>query len=262
MRSMWKGSISFGLVNIPVRLYKATEDRSIHFNQLHQVCHTPIKYQRFCPHCQVEVPNDQIVKGYQYDRLKFVTISPEELEDLPIATARQVQIMDFVSLSEIDPIYYENSYYLEPIEGAEKPYALLRRALEESQRVAIAKVAIRSKESLACVRVKDRALVMETMFYPDEVRSIERLAGIATEPVLSDREMDMARQLIDQLTQPFQPDKYQDEYRHALSELIQRKIAGESVVAPAAPAASAQVMDLIEALEASLRANAQPVAPR
>lgn len=262
MRSMWKGSISFGLVNIPVRLYAATEDRSIHFNQLHRPCHTPIRYQKFCPHCQTEVAQEEIVRGYQFDRNRYVTVEQEELNQFPIATARQVQIIDFVSLAEIDPVYYEKSYYLEPIEGAEKAYALLRRAMEETSRVAIAKVAIRSKESLACVRVKERALVMESMFYPDEIRSIERLAGVSAEVSLSEKEVAMALQLVENLTEPFDPTKYTDEYREALGKLIQQKVAGEAVTPAATPAATGQVIDLMEALERSLKETAQVVGTR
>lgn len=257
MRSLWKGSISFGLVNIPVRLYTATEEKNVRFNQLHRECRTPIKYQKVCPRCGREVAQDEIVRGYEYERNRFVIMEEQDFENLPLPTARQVEILGFVQLSEIDPIYYDKSYYLEPDQGAEKAYALLRRAMREKGRVAVAKVAIRSREALACVRVYGQALVLETMFYPDEIRSVERLAGITEEPALSEREVAMAAQLIDNLTEPFDPAKYHDEYREALLAAISRKVQGEAP-APQAPApAAGKVIDLMQALEASLRATAR-----
>lgn len=257
MRSMWKGSISFGLVNIPVRLYTATEEKSVRFNFLHQLCRTKIKYQKVCPQCDREVSQDEIVRGYAYDRGRFVVLEDEDFENLPVKTARQVEILDFADLAEIDPVFYDRSYYLEPAEGAEKPYALLRQAMKETGRVAIAKVAIRSRESLACIRVYDQALVMETMFYPDEIRSAQRLAGINETPELSEREVTMATQLVANLTEPFNPEKYRDEYRQALLEVIEKKIQGEAVEPTAPPPAAGNVIDLMEALEASLKATSK-----
>ncbi len=255
MRSIWRGSISFGLVNIPVRLYSATENRDIRFNSLHRECGSQIRYMKFCPNCEREVEQGELVKGYPINPGEFVVVEDEELESLPVETAKRVDILDFVSLSEIDPIYYERSYYLEPDEGAQKPYFLLRRAMLDSERVAIAKVALRQKESLACVRVYDKVLVMETMLFPDEIRQVERLAGVAAEPQLNEKELDMAIRLVDNLTEPFTPEKYQDEYRQALQELIHAKIQGdETKVAPAA-APAGRVIDLMEALEASLSAT-------
>lgn len=262
MRSMWKGSISFGLVNIPVRLYTAIEEKSVRFNFLHRLCRTQIKYVKFCPHCDREVSQDEIVRGYPYERGRFIIMEEEDFESLPIQSTRQVEILDFTDLTEIDPVYYDRSYYLEPIEGAEKPYALLRQAMTATGRVAIAKVAIRSRESLACIRVYGPALVLETMFYPDEIRSTERLAGIWETPALSEREVAMATQLVDNLTERFQPEKYRDEYRHALLELIERKIQGEAVEPTAPPPAAGRVVDLMEALEASLKATASKAAQK
>lgn len=256
MRSLWKGSISFGLVNIPVRLYAATEEKSVRFNYLHAVCHTPIKYRKVCPHCQREVEQNELVRGYPYEKGRYVIMQPEDFEQIQIESTRQVEIIDFIQLSEIDPILYQKTYYLEPDEGAQKPYALLRRAMNDTGKIAIAKVAIRSKESLACVRVVDRALLLETMFYPDEIRSPNRLVGIAEEPELNEKEVAMAKQLIENLTEPFDPHKYRDEYRIALLELIQRKIDGQEVEPVAPQPVTGNVVDLMEALEASLRATA------
>lgn len=256
MRSLWKGSVGFGLVNIPVRLYAATESRSVHFNLLHRVCRTPVKYQKVCPHCGREVTQDEIVRGFEYERGRYVVVSDEDLENLPVETVRQVQILDFVDLAEIDPVFFDKSYYLEPDEGAQKAYALLRRAMLATGKIAVAKVAIRSKESLACVRVMGRALVMETMFYPDEIRPVEALPLIPAEPPLTDREIEMAVQLIENLSEPFRPEKYRDAYREALLERIQQKIEGEAAE-PAPRVAAGRVIDLMEALEASLRATAK-----
>lgn len=255
MRSIWRGSISFGLVNIPVRLYSATENRDIRFNSLHRECGSQIRYKKFCPNCEREVEQDELVKGYPLDQGEFVLIEDEELQSLPLETAKRVDILDFVSLTEIDPIYYDRSYYLEPDEGAQKPYFLLRRAMLDSKRVALAKVALRQKESLACVRVYDKVLVMETMLYPDEIRHVDRLAGVAEEPELSEKELDMAVRLVDNLTEPFTPEKYQDHYRQALEELIQAKVKGDEKTLSPAVAPTGRVIDLMEALEASLNAT-------
>ena len=262
MRSIWKGSISFGLVNIPVRLYTATEEKDVKFNSLHKVCGTQIRYRKHCPTCGRDVEQDEIVRGFPHEAGFFVTIDDEELASLPVRTTRQVEIVDFVDLAEIDPIYYQKSYYLEPDTGAEKPYALLRRAMLDTNKVAVAKVAIRQKETLACVRVYGRALVLETMFYPDEIRSSERLAGIHAEVPLGERELDMAIKLVENLSEPFQPDKYEDTYRKELLELIQRKAQGAPGAAVHPAPAAGKVIDLMEALEASLRATAPQAGKR
>lgn len=259
MRSIWRGSIGFGLVNIPVKLYTATEERDVKFNSLHKVCGTQIRYRKHCPSCERNVEQDEIVRGYQYEKGYFVTIDDEELEAIPVKSTRQVEIVDFVDLPEIDPIYYQKSYYLEPESGAEKPYALLRQAMQETNKVAVAKVSIRQKESLACVRVYQRALVLETMHYPDEIRATERLSGIDAEIEINERELDMATKLVENLSEPFNPEKYEDTYRNELLELIQRKIEGQPEKERAPAPAAGKVVDLMEALEASLRAtSAEP----
>lgn len=266
MRSLWKGSISFGLVNIPVRLYAATENRDIRFNTLHRRCGSPIRYKKFCPHCNQDVEQADLIKGYPIESGHYITLEEDELKSLPIETARRVDILDFISLSEIDPVYYERSYYLEPAEGAEKPYFLLREAMLQSQRVAIAKVALRQKESLACVRVYDQILLMETMLYPDEIRSPQRLERIHHVPELDAKELDMAIRLIDNLTEPFNPAKYTDRYREALAALIQSKIEGNEQVPVPAAEPTEGVEDLLAALQASINATAaerprEPVIP-
>jgi len=252
VRSLLKASISFGLVTIPVRLYAATEEKDLHFRSLHAPCHTPIRYRKWCPHCDREVGAEEIVRGYEFEPGQFVVMGEEDFQDLPTAMARTVEILDFVSLAEIDPIYYEKTYFLEPGEGGARAYALLRRALQETGRIGIARVALRGKSSLAAVRVYgDRCLALETMHFPDEVRNP---AGLSLPPDTGyrEQELEMARMLIGTLTTAFAPEKYQDEYREALLERIQQKIAGAEAVRPEAPAPTARVMDLMEALRQSI----------
>ncbi|MEW5934440.1 MAG: Ku protein [Bacillota bacterium] len=253
MRSLWKGSISFGLVNIPVRLYPATEDRDVHFHLLHRECRTPIRYQRFCPTCGETVPPDQVVRAYEWQRDVYVPVEDDELERLPPAAQRTIRILDFVDLSEIDPLYFDRSYYLEPMEGAERSYTLLRRAMREAGRVAVAQVAFRQKEHLASVRLYgERVLVLETMHYPDEVRDPSPLHGVPEEAEIDPRELELAHTLIERLTVRFDPGKYRDRYREALLELVARKAQGQRWELPR-PQEPVGVESLLEALRESVR---------
>ncbi|MDI6893346.1 MAG: Ku protein [Bacillota bacterium] len=253
MRSLWKGSISFGLVNIPVRLYAATEDRDVHFHLLHRECRTPIRYQRFCPTCGETVPADEIVRAYEWQRDVYVPVEEEELERLPPAAGHAIRILDFVSLTDIDPIYFDRPYYLEPMDGAERSYALLRRAMRESDRVAVAQVAFRQKEHLSLVRVYGgRVLVLETMHYPDEVRDPSPLRGAEQEMEVDPRELELAHTLIERLTVSFDPGKYRDRYREALLELVARKAQGQKWELPR-PQEPVGVESLLEALRESVR---------
>lgn len=252
MRSIWKGSISFGLVNIPVRLYAATEDRAPHFHLLHRRCRTPIRYQRFCPVCRTEVNPEEIVRAYEWQRDVYVPLEEEELERLPPAAQRTIRILDFVKIEEIDPIYFERPYYLEPLEGAEKAYSLLRTAMRGSGRVAVAQVALRQKEHLATLRVyRERVLTLETMRYPDEVRDPEGLR-VEQEVEADPREVELARTLIERLAVPFQPDRYRDRYREALLELVAAKAQGGKWELPR-PQEPVGVESLLEALRESVR---------
>lgn len=256
MRSLWKGAISFGLVNIPIRMYAATENKSISFNQLHKVCYTPIRYTRHCPNCQRQVEQEELVHGYAYEPERFVIVEEQDLENIPLPSAHTIEILDFINLNEVDPIFYEKSYYLEPVEGAIKPYTLLRKAMLTSGKVALAKVAIRSKESLCAVRVFQNALSLVTMHYPDAVRPLNELSGISEDPIMSESEMRMAIQLIDNLTTAFNPTRYQDNYRNALLQLIETKVAGKQVHPISTTPINTPVVDLLAALEASLQATA------
>ncbi|WP_156271718.1 Ku protein [Neomoorella glycerini] len=251
MRPLWKGAISFGLVNVPVKLYKATESSDLKFNYLHAKCRTPIQYRKYCPFCQVEVPPEEIVRGYEYEKGKYVILREEDLEGIPQDATRNINILDFVDLEEIDPIYFDRAYYLVPGEMGQKAYALLRQAMETTGKIAIARVSLRTRESLAAVRVSGRALVMHTMFYPREVRTVEQLPELNYEVKIHENEAKMAVTLINNLAARFDPEKYTDAYRQALLEIIEAKVAGEEVVVPVQPAAG-KVVDLMEALKASI----------
>ncbi|HHW98139.1 MAG TPA: Ku protein [Firmicutes bacterium] len=250
MRSIWNGSISFGLVNVPVKMFTATQDKDIRFRTLHKVCHTPIQYRKFCPNCEQEVTADDLVKAYEYEKGRFVIIEDEDLDALAIAQTRSIDIIDFVNLAEIDPIYFYKSYYLGVGDTGQKAYWLLRKAMEETGKIAIAKVVLRDKQHLAALRVLPECLSLALMFYPDEIRSAEVLLP-EREVALQESEMQMATQLIESLTSPFQPEKYTDEYRAELLKVIEAKIAGQAVAVPK-PQQPGKVIDLMEALQASL----------
>ncbi|WP_042457455.1 non-homologous end joining protein Ku [Neobacillus dielmonensis] len=253
MHTMWKGSISFGLVNIPIKLHTATEDKDIKLRTLHNKCHAPIKYEKVCTVCEEEVKPEDIVKAYEYTKGKFVVLDEEDLEKLRKENEdKAVEIIDFVKMEEIDPIYYERSYYMSPNEGGGKAYSLLRKALQESQKVGLAKIVIRSKEQLAVIRVYENTLVMETIHYPDEVRKASDVPNVPAEDKVTEKELDTAIMLIDQLTSEFEPEKYTDEYRTALLELIESKRQGKEFVTAAAKDTPSNVTDLMAALQASI----------
>ena len=254
MRPIWRGAISFGMVTIPVKLYSATEQKDVRFRLLHKDDLAPIQEKRFCTAEDKEVAWEDLVRGFEVSKGEFVVLEPDEIEAFEPETAHTIEIGDFVELEEIDPIYFERSYFLEPVDVGAKPFNLLRRALEETGRVAVAKVAIRDKERLATLRVYDGTMVLETMYWPDEIRSTEQLdvpADGRAEP--SGREMQMARSLVESLSDRFRPDRYEDRYRIALQELIERKMRGEQRNSKRRRP-EPKVVDLMEALEASLRA--------
>ena len=252
MRSLWKGAISFGLVHIPCRLYPATVDRDIHFRQLHAACHTPIEYHKVCPRCEERVAADDIVRGYPLGPDEFVLIDEEELSNLPLATTHTVEIVDFVELASVDPLFFEKSYFIGPAEGGGRPYALLRAVLRGTGRAAVAKVAIRAKESLALVRVVGDCLTLELMYYPDEIRDWHEVDDLPGELPLPERELDVATRLVESMTGPWRPDQYRDHYREALNAVIETKATGERVQVRA-PEHAPRYADLLAALEASVR---------
>jgi len=256
-RSIWSGAISFGLVNVPVKLYSSVSRKTVRFHQLNGKTGTRIAQKRVDSSTGDEVAYEDIVKGYELTKEHYVVITPEELEALDPEKSRTIDIEDFVDLAEIDPVYYDHPYYLVPDKGATKAYGLLLHAMEEADKVAIARVVLRSKEQLVAIRPAfGRALMMETMVFADEVVSPDAIDDLPAEKELkiSDRELKMAQQLIDSLSSDFAPEKYRDEYREKVIELIERKASGEEIaVQPEAPQ-PARVPDLMAALEASLAA--------
>lgn len=251
MRPIWNGTLAFGLVVIPVRLYAATERKSISFNLLHSRCNSPVKYQKWCPVCQNQLEPGEIVKAYEYEKGKYVALTDEELESMPGPDAHKVEIMDFVRLSDVDPVYFERSYFLEPREGAEKAYRLLLESMKDQGKVAIARVALRAKETLAVVRTYGTDLIMlETMYWPDEVRAGYELK-VPGELGADEREKKLAITLIEALSSGFEPEKYKSRQKEAMAELIQKKIQGKEIIAEP-ERAPAQVIDLMEALRRSV----------
>jgi DNA end-binding protein Ku len=255
-RSIWSGAISFGLVNVPVKLYTAVSPKTVRFNQLNAETGNRIQQKRVDPETGDEVAFDQIVKGYELAKGRYVVIAPEELESIAPEKTRTIDIEDFVELSDIDPVYYDHPYWLVPDKGAGKAYQLLLDAMKESGKVAIARVVIRNKEQLVAVRPAEsgQALMMETMVFDDEVIHADQIDEMPEAVEVSDRELTMARQLIESLSGDFEPSRYRDEYRDKVLDLIERKAQGEEIaIQPEAPAPT-KVPDLMAALEASLAA--------
>jgi DNA end-binding protein Ku len=253
-RAIWSGAISFGLVNIPVKLYSAVNRKTVRFHQLDREDNQRIQQKRVNPRTGEEVPYENLVKGYELAPERYVIITPEELESLEPQKTRSIDIEDFVELSEIDPIYYDHPYYLVPDKGAGKAYKLLLEAMKDSGKVAIARVVIRSKENLVAIRPLDGLLTMETMLFSDEVIPSDGIEDIPAdgEAKTSARELEMAKQLIDSLTSDFEPGKYRDEYRDRVLEMIERKAEGEEIVIEAPAEEPQKVPDLMAALEASI----------
>ena len=252
-RAIWSGAISFGLVNIPVKLFSAVSKKTVRFHQIDAESGVRVRQKRVGPDGE-EIPYEQIIKGYEIGPDRYVTITPEELDSLSPEKTRTIDIEDFVDLDEIDPIYYDHPYYLAPDTGAAKAYQLLVDAMEDAGKVAIARVVIRSKENLVAIRPREGLLAMETMLFADEVVPTDSLDELTTDTAVktSDRELTMARQLIDSLSSDFEPEKYHDEYRERVLDLIERKAQGETIVIEEPSQEPEQVPDLMAALEASI----------
>jgi DNA end-binding protein Ku len=253
-RAIWKGAISFGLVAIPIRLFVATDSKDIQFVTLHSTCNTRLRQRRWCPTHDMEVPNEEIVRAYEYGKEQYVLMDDTDFEDLPVPSLHSVDIAQFIELNEIDPIYFERTYYIEPDGVGVKPFYLLKNSLEESGKVAIGKISLRQKEHLCCVRPYGQGLVISTMNYADEIRGTSELNWPQEETKVSSQELTMAKMLIDQLTKPFDPAVHTDDYRRALENVIAAKLgSSEPVLATPAPA-KGKVGDLMEALRASIEA--------
>ncbi|HXF81729.1 MAG TPA: Ku protein, partial [bacterium] len=251
MRPIWKGHLTFGLVTIPVKLYSATESKDIRFRLLHKTDLVPIQNKRYCPQHEQIVEWNDVVRAFEYARGKFVPLTDEELDNVPLETAGTVSVSAFVELSDIDPIHYDRSYYLAPDEGGQKAFRLLHDTLEESQKVAIGKVVIREKEHLVAVRPYRGALVMSTLYYADEVRDLAEIPELPVQAKIHPNEKKMALQLVEGLAGEFKPEEYRDEYRDALMKVISAKVEG-APPAEAPERREAKVVDLMEALRRSL----------
>jgi DNA end-binding protein Ku len=258
-KAIWSGSISFGMVTIPVRLFSATKSKDISFHLLHSTCGTRLKQVRWCPTDEEEVPWNETVRGYEYAKDQYVTLTDKDFDRLPLPSKHVIDLSAFVEEKEIDPVFYERSYYLEPGERAEKPYALLLRALEKKSLTAIASITLRKKEQLCALRPREGAIMLETLFYPDEVVQ-ERGVDLSGTKV-TDRELDMAFALIELLRKPFDPSEYHDHYREALAELIEAKLEGKEVV-KAPPVKETRVIDLADALRRSVEAARKGAKPK
>ncbi|KKD55537.1 MULTISPECIES: non-homologous end joining protein Ku [Paenibacillus] len=253
MHTVWKGAISFGLVHVPVKMFSATEDKDISMRYIHKECGSPLSYVRKCPVCDKEVEWEEIGKGYEYEKGKFVMFDKEELEQVSGQADKNIVILDFVDLQEIDPIYFQKTYYLSPDQAGSNAYKLLMNAMKDTGKIGIAQISIRSKSSLAAIRVLDECLAVETMFYPDEIRPISQVPNLPGQEEVKEKELTMAKMLIEQLSTPFDAAKYTDQYRERLLDLIQHKVAGEEVrIAPTQP--QTNVVDLMAALQASIEA--------
>jgi DNA end-binding protein Ku len=254
MRSIWKGAVSFGLVTIPVGLYSATEDRTPKFKMLRDSDHSPIRYKRVAESDGKEVAWEEIVRGYEVEKGRYVVFSDEELEAASSRSgAKLVDVVQFVDEDEVDAIHYKSAYYLAPEKTGVKAYKLMVQALDDTGKVALAKVAIRDKQQLATLRAKDGVLVMETMYWPDEIRQPE-FEELDIEVDVRDEEVKVAEMLIENLTAPFDPEAFRDTTREAVQEMAQKKIEGEEIVVPEAPEPT-KVVDLLDALKASVEAT-------
>lgn len=251
MRAMWKGSLSFGLVNIPVRLFAATENKGLKFRYLHLPCHSPVEYKKVCPVCGKEVPWEELARGFEHEKGAFVILDEQEFKAAAGESEHLIEIQDFVRIEEIDPVYFQSSYYLAPDGTGRKPYALLRKAMADTGKVAVAGITIRTKETPAVVRVYRDILALSTMYFPDEVRNTRELPDIPGEEIIRDRELEMAKDLIENLATPFALEKYHDTYREKLLEIIDAKIKGKKVAVAPSPERE-KVVDLLEALQASV----------
>jgi DNA end-binding protein Ku len=250
-RSIWSGTISFGLVSVPVRMYTATESKELKFHFLDKKDLKPIGYDKVRKDTGKHVDADDIVRGFEIEKGRFVPLDDDDLDRLDIELTHAIDICDFVDLEEIDPIYFRKAYFLLPNQGAEKPYRLLARALDETGKVGIAKVVIRNKQHLACLRTYDDLLMLETMYYPDEVKNPASLDGDLGKAKLAKAEVDMAKSLVENLSEPFKPEKYDDTYRKELLALIRKKAKGQKLPEPE-DAEEGEIIDLMAALRESV----------
>jgi DNA end-binding protein Ku len=254
VRAIWKGAVSFGLVNVPVRLFAATQEHDIRFHQVHRADGGRIRMKRTCSVCGEEVSYDQLAKGYEAEDGRLVILTEDDFEQLPLATGHEIDVVEFVPSEQVDPMMFGRSYYLEPDARALKPYALLREALNDTERMAVVKVALRQRESLAVLRVRDKVIVLQTLLWPDEIRAAD-FDVLDTDVELRPQELRMAASLVESMAAEFEPEQYSDDYQKALADLVEAKLAGAEPAPAAAEDVSGggrDVVDLLSALQASV----------
>ncbi len=253
--SVWKGHLTFGLVSLPVRLFTAARSESLSFNQLHKHDNSRIKQVLFCQAEDKPIPRDEIVKGFEYEKGKYVVIADEDIKKVAPKTAKVMEIQEFVKAGDVDPVYLESSYYMAPDEGGEKPYALLFETLKQTKYYAVAKIAMHNREHIVIVRPGDRGMVLHTMYYSDEVRRTEEFRTDVSN--VTEKEMKLAKMLVEALAAEFEPEKYHDTYRTNLQQMIDDKVAG-NVIVETPEVQMAPVIDIMEALKRSLEARKPP----
>ena len=253
--TIWKGHLTFGLVSFPVKLYSAARADSISFNQLHKTDNSRIRQVIYCKAEDKEVPRAELVKGYEYEKDKFVIIDDEDIKKIAPPTARTMEILEFVKSSEVDPVYFEASYYMAPDDAGERPYALLYDVLKKSGYVGVAKIAMHSREHIVIFRPGQYGLLMHTMYYTNEVRKTDEFRTDAT--LVGDKERQLAQMLVESLAATFEPEKYHDAYRDNLQKMIDAKVKGQEIAATPAPA-PAKVIDIMQALQQSLQMSKKP----
>jgi DNA end-binding protein Ku len=254
--TVWKGHLTFGLLSLPVRLYSAARGESVSFNQLHKSDHSRVKQVLYCQAEDKPISRSDIVKGYEYEKDKYVVVDDEEIKKVAPKTAKTMEVLEFVKADEVDPIFLESSYYLAPDEGGEKPYALLFEALRQSAYVGVAKIAMHNREHIVILRPGAKGILLHTMYYPDEIRQVEEFRTDTS--TVKPKELELAKTLVASLEAPFEPEKYKDNYRENLMAMIQAKVEGKEVVAPAEPVHKAPVIDILEALKMSIAEGKKP----
>jgi DNA end-binding protein Ku len=263
-RPIWSGAISFGLVSVPVKLYPAVSQKDVSFHQIDKQSGSRIRYKRVSDKTGREIPYDRIAKGYEISDDEYVVIDKQELEKFAPDATKRIDIEDFIDLAEVDPIYYEHTYYLSPDKGGDKAFALLRRAMDEADKIGVGRVVIRTKQYLAAIRPYGRkALALETMYFPDEIVDEEDVPALPDRmPRVSDKELSMARKLIDSLSTEFDPDKYHDEYRERVLDFLKKKAKGKTITIEEPGEETAAVTDLMEALKASVEGKRKKARPK
>lgn len=254
--TVWKGHLTFGLLSLPVKLYSAARGETVSFNQLHKSDHSRVKQVLYCQAEDKPIPRSEIVKGYEYEKDKYVVVEDEEIKKVAPKTAKTMEVLEFVKASEVDPIFLESSYYLAPDEAGEKPYALLFEALRQSGHVGVAKIAMHNREHIVILRPGERGILLHTMYYPDEIRQVEEFRTDTS--TVKPKELELAKTLVASLEATFEPEKYKDNYRENLMAMIQAKVEGKEIVETAAPTHKAPVIDILEALKMSLAEGKKP----